>query len=52
MNNRFGLIELGLVFGGALALGIWEFFNIRREILRGREIERERQLRPPDTAHQ
>lgn len=32
----YGLIELTFVFGAVLALGLWEFFGIRREIARSR----------------
>lgn len=33
----FGLIELALVFGAALAIGLWELLNIRREVRRDRK---------------
>ncbi len=33
----FGLIEMALVFGAALAFGFWELLNIRREVRRGRK---------------
>jgi len=35
----FGLIELALVFGAALAIGLWELLNIRRD-RKGAESER------------
>ncbi|MFA5955545.1 hypothetical protein [Hyphomicrobium sp.] len=33
----FGVIEMALVFGAALAFGFWELFKIRREVRRGRK---------------
>jgi hypothetical protein len=42
----YGLIELTLVFGVVLLLGLWELFKIRREIVRGREGEDAAETRP------
>jgi hypothetical protein len=33
----FGIIELSLVFGAALGLGIWQLVAIRRELKRDRK---------------
>jgi hypothetical protein len=33
----FGIIELALVFGAALGLGIWQLVSIRRELRRDRK---------------
>jgi hypothetical protein len=48
----YGLIELTFVFAVVLALGLWELFKMRREIVRGPEGEdaagsRPRQRRVP-----
>jgi hypothetical protein len=39
----YGLVELGFVFGIALAFSLWELWSIRREIRRGRNREVHRQ---------
>ena len=32
IENHMGLFEGGLIFGGALALGLWELFSVRRAL--------------------
>jgi hypothetical protein len=36
MASNYGLIELGLVFGFALAIGIWDIYKTRKSIARDR----------------
>jgi hypothetical protein len=42
----FGLIELCLVFGVVLALGLWELFRVKRELRRDTDKKDDR-TRPP-----
>lgn len=49
----FKIIELWLVFGGALVFGIWQWVAVRRELRRDRErqaaaeLQRQRGNPPP-----
>jgi hypothetical protein len=32
IENTIGLMEMGLVFGAALGIAVWELFSVRRSL--------------------